>query len=72
MYVLSEYRQFKIGRRLLELAIDIATDLKNKLIRLDTLPTMTKAQALYRYFGFYEIASYRFNPVNGTVYMEKS
>lgn len=29
------------------------------------------AQTLYRTFGFYEIPSYRFNPLEGTVYMEK-
>jgi hypothetical protein len=32
---------------------------------------MTKAQNLYRSFGFYEIAPYRFNPVKETVFMEK-
>ena len=71
MYVQPAYRKYKIGARLLELAIEIARDLNYKSIRLDTLPTMTKAQDLYRSFGFYEIPSYRFNPVSGTVFMEK-
>ena len=71
MYVQPAYRKYKIGARLLELAIEIARDLHYKSIRLDTLPTMTKAQDLYRSFGFYEIPSYRFNPVSGTVFMEK-
>jgi putative acetyltransferase len=71
MFVQPEYRQYKIGRKLLELAIDIARKLNYQIIRLDTLPTMTQAQNLYRSFGFYEIPSYRFNPVSGTVYMEK-
>ena len=31
-----------------------------------------QAQNLYRSFGFYEIPSYRFNPIKGTVYMEKN
>ena len=71
MFVQPEYRQFKIGKKILELAIDIAKNLKYKRIRLDTLPTMTKAQSLYRAFGFYEITPYRFNPVEETVFMEK-
>ena len=57
--------------QLLALAIEIAKELNYKSIRLDTLPAMTKAQELYRSFGFYEISSYRFNPVDGTVFMEK-
>ena len=71
MYVQPEYRKYKIGVRLLALAIEIAKELNYKSIRLDTLPAMTKAQELYRSFGFYEISSYRFNPVDGTVFMEK-
>jgi len=71
MFVQPEYRQFKIGKKLLELAIDIAKNLGYKRIRLDTLPTMTKAQSLYRSFGFYEIDAYRFNPVEETIFMEK-
>jgi putative acetyltransferase len=71
MYVQPEYRKYRIGMKLLELAIESAKALNYKFIRLDTLPTMTKAQSLYRSFGFYEIPSYRFNPVDGTVYMEK-
>jgi len=71
MYVQAEYRKYKIGMRLLELIIEVAKKLDYKTIRLDTLPTMTKAQELYRSFGFSEIPTYRFNPVNGTVFMEK-
>ena len=71
MFVRDEYRSLKIGKRLLEQAIDIASNLAYKKIRLDTLPGMTKAQALYRSFGFQDISAYRHNPVSGTVYMEK-
>ena len=71
MYVQPGYRKYKVGASLLTLAIEIAKELNYKSIRLDTLPTMTKAQELYRSFGFYEIPSYRFNPVSGTVFMER-
>jgi len=39
-------------------------------MRLDTLATMTKAQALYKSLGFKEIVPYYFNPNEGTVFME--
>lgn len=71
LYVHEDYRNYKIGRKLLDLSIGIAKELGYKSIRLDTLPNQTEAQRLYRSFGFYEIAAYRFNPVPGTVYMEK-
>lgn len=71
MFVQPAYRKHKIGQKLLELIIHIAKEFNYNKIRLDTLPTMTQAQNIYRAFGFYEIPSYRFNPINGTVYMEK-
>jgi ribosomal protein S18 acetylase RimI-like enzyme len=39
-------------------------------MRLDTLPEMAKAQALYRSLGFREILPYRFNPVPGARFFE--
>jgi ribosomal protein S18 acetylase RimI-like enzyme len=71
LYVKPEYRSLKIGRRLLESAIDTAKELNYKFIRLDTVPGQTKAQELYHYLGFYEIESYRYSPIEGTIYFEK-
>jgi ribosomal protein S18 acetylase RimI-like enzyme len=71
MYVSTEYRGCRIGLKLLEQCINIAKKLNYSKIRLDTLPNMTQAQNLYYASGFYEIPSYRFNPIKGTVYMEK-
>jgi putative acetyltransferase len=71
MYVRDDYRGYGIGVQLLERGLEIARELGYRKIRLDTLSSMEKAQALYRSFGFYEIPSYRFNPLEGTIYMEK-
>jgi GNAT superfamily N-acetyltransferase len=71
MYVQDAWRERGIGVNLLEFLIAHAKGLGYKKIRLDTLSNMTKAQSLYRSAGFYPIPSYRFNPLEGTVYMEK-
>jgi putative acetyltransferase len=71
MYVKSESRGFRIGVELLKRSLIVAKELGYKKMRLDTLENMAKAQELYRSFGFYIIPSYRFNPLKGTIYMEK-
>jgi putative acetyltransferase len=72
MYVRDAYRGRKIGITLLQQAIDLTRALGYKKLRLDTLDTMAAAQSLYRGFGFMPIPPYRFNPIPGTVYMEKA
>ncbi len=71
MYVKAAFRGCGIGVKLLQQSIGIARELGYKKMKLDTLKDMVKAQELYRSFGFYEIPSYRFNPLEGTIYMEK-
>lgn len=71
LYVKPDYRGFKIGKMLLDLAINTARQLDYKFIRLDTVPGQTKAQELYHRFGFYEITPYRYSPIAGTIYFEK-
>jgi len=71
LYVKPGYRSLKIGKRLLESAIDTAKELNYTFIRLDTVPGQTKAQELYHYLGFYEIEAYRYSPIAGTIYFEK-
>ncbi|HTN36137.1 MAG TPA: GNAT family N-acetyltransferase [Arachidicoccus sp.] len=71
LYVQPAFRGFKLGRKLLELSIQTAADLHYNFIRLDTVPSQRKAQDLYRYLGFYEIESYRYSPIDGTMFFEK-
>lgn len=71
MFVLPEFRKLKIGHRLLEEALNSAKELGYNKIRLDTLQDMVAARALYQKNGFYEITSYRHNPIARAIYMEK-
>jgi DNA-binding MarR family transcriptional regulator/GNAT superfamily N-acetyltransferase len=71
LYVKPDHRGLKIGKKLLESAIDIAKQMNYKFIRLDTVPGQTKAQELYHYLRFYEIEPYRYSPIEGTIYFEK-
>ncbi|MBS1542234.1 MAG: GNAT family N-acetyltransferase [Bacteroidetes bacterium] len=71
MYLRPDARGLGVGSKLLSKCFEVARRLGYDTLRLDTLPEMTDAQAMYRKHGFYEISSYRSNPVKGSLYMEK-
>lgn len=58
LYVRDEYRGLGIGKKLVTMIIEEASKLNYQYMRLDTLPTMKKAQELYISYGFYDIESY--------------
>jgi putative acetyltransferase len=72
LYVRPSHRGHGIGRMLAEAAVSAARDAGYAHMRLDSLPWMEAAIALYRGMGFYETPPYRYNPVPGAVYMERS
>jgi GNAT superfamily N-acetyltransferase len=72
LFVRPEFQSLKIGRALAERVIDEARAIGYTHMRLDTLPMMTRAHALYAALGFREIPSYCHNPVPGAIYMELS
>ena len=70
LYVRDAARGTGLGRLLAERICAEARAAGYMRMRLDTLPTMTAAQGIYRGLGFREIAAYVFNPVPGVRYLE--
>jgi ribosomal protein S18 acetylase RimI-like enzyme len=70
LYVRPEFRGHAIGRMLATRIIEIARERGFRAMRLDTLPAMTEAKKMYASLGFRDIEAYRFNPIEGTRFME--
>ena len=66
LYVRPATRGLGLGKRLVEVAIASARRQGCAELRLDTLATMAPAQALYRSFGFVEIAPYGTGHIHDT------
>lgn len=72
LYVAPDARGTGLGRALAQALVATATQLGYRTLRLDTLPSMAGALALYRALGFREIAPYYDTPVTGTVFLERA
>jgi len=70
LFVRPSGRGTGLGRTLAEAAIRFASETGFRSMRLDTLPQMGRAQALYESLGFQRIDAYRFSPIAGTVFLE--
>jgi ribosomal protein S18 acetylase RimI-like enzyme len=68
LYVRPEYRSSGLGRHLVAAVIDAARGAGYVELRLDTLPSMVSAQALYRRLGFVEIPAYNTKHLPGTCF----
>ena len=71
LYVTSEGRGLGLGKRLVETLFAEARRIGYREMRLDTLPSMHEAIALYSRFGFEPIEPYFDTPVEGNLFMRK-
>lgn len=70
LYVRPAFRGKGVGGAVIDALISSAREIGYRRIRLDTLPSMATAIAIYRSLGFREIEPYRANPVPGALFFE--
>ena len=71
LYVRPDARGRGLARQLIARLCDEARRLNYTEIRLDTLPKMGDAQAIYETHGFVDIEPYYETPIAGTRFMSK-
>ena len=72
LYVSPEGRGLGLGERLVDAVVKEAKRIGYREMRLDTLPSMVGAIALYRKLGFEPMQPYYNTPVIGTIFMRRS
>lgn len=70
LYVKPKHQRKAMGIAIVRELIGQAKEAGYRRMRLDTMPSMARAIALYRSLGFQEIAAYRANPVPGALFFE--
>ncbi len=70
LYVRPKFRGEGFGKVLAMAIVEEARAAGYQHMRLDTLPSMTSAVALYESLGFKPIAPYRHNPIAGAKFMD--
>jgi len=70
LFVKPSFRHLGIGRSLAQTVIQEAIKKGYSRMRLDTVPSMKEARALYEKLAFKPIAPYCRNPIPGAVFLE--
>ncbi len=70
LYVRSGARGRGLGRSLAEAAVGEARRLGYAILRLDTLPAMEAASAIYASLGFVPTERFNDNPIEGVIFFE--
>jgi ribosomal protein S18 acetylase RimI-like enzyme len=70
LFVRPRFRRLGLGRKLAAELIAEARRRGYTQMRLDTLPSMKDALGLYESLGFRDIPAYRFNPIEGSRFLE--
>jgi ribosomal protein S18 acetylase RimI-like enzyme len=71
LFVRPSFRHLGIGKSLAQTVIQEAKKKGYTRMRLDTVPSMKEAQALYGSLGFEPISSYCHNPIPGALFLER-
>lgn len=72
LYVRPAGRRLGLGQALVAEIMAKAAAVGYAEMKLDTLPSMGAATALYRKLGFAEIAPYYVSPIAGTLYLSRA
>jgi putative acetyltransferase len=70
LFVHPEFQGFGAGISLIKEIVRVGKTKKYSKMRLDTVPSMKNAIALYRSLGFVEIEPYCENPIAGAIFLE--
>lgn len=70
LYVRPEYRGHRLGEKMVRKIMADAKEAGYQWLRLDTLPGLKTALALYRSMGFYEVDAYYDCLVPKTIFLE--
>jgi ribosomal protein S18 acetylase RimI-like enzyme len=72
LYVSPEVRGLGLGEKLVDAVVREAERIGYREMRLDTLPSIAGAIALYRKLGFKPVEPYYETPVIGTIFIRRS